>query len=96
MALLGIDVFILTLPALAPFYPGSAVSGAKRWAHFALMNATWVSSVFAIVTIAASFYLPPGGWALRLARSIALALVVYHWLFAPGDGAYGRLLWGSC
>ena len=48
--------------------------------------------------------LPRVGWAatergeriVRLARSIAVGMVVYHWLFAPGDGTYGRLLWGSC
>jgi hypothetical protein len=96
VALLGVDVFVLALPAFGPFYMGSPMSPATRWAHSALMNATWVSSSFAIITIAASFFYPRRSWPLRLARSIALALVVYHWFFAPGDGTYGRLLWGSC
>jgi len=96
IVLLGCDVFIVALPAFGPFYIGSPMSIPSEWAHFALMHATSISSVFAAITIAASFYFPRTGWPLRLARSIAVGLAVYHWFFAPGDGAYGRLLWGSC
>jgi hypothetical protein len=96
IALLGIDIFVLGLPAFGTFYTGSPMLPVTQWAHFALRNARWVSSAFAIVTIVASFYDPRRSWPLRLARSIAVSLAVYHWFFAPGDGAYGRLLWGSC
>jgi hypothetical protein len=96
VSLLAIDVFVLALPAFGPFYAGSPMLFVTRWAHFSLMNATWVSRAFVIITVVASFYYPRRNWPLRLARSIALALVVYHWFFAPGDGAYGRMLWGSC
>ena len=96
IALLGIDVCVLALPAFGPFYIGSPMLIATRWAQVALMFATWISSIFAVTTIAASFYFPHNCWPLRLARSIALALVVYQWVFAPGKGTYVRLCWGSC
>jgi hypothetical protein len=69
---------------------------ATAWARSAFMLATWITSIFAIITIAASFYFERCGWALRLARSVALALAIHHWFFAPGDGTCGRLLWGNC
>src|SRR5438105_4383742 len=56
IALLGIDMFVLGLPAFGTFYTGSPMLPATRWAHFALMNARWVSSAFAIITIVASFH----------------------------------------
>jgi hypothetical protein len=96
VALLGVDAFILALPALRRTHLGSLMGFSGEWARIGLTHATWVSSVFAVVTIAANLSFPRGGWALRLARCVALGMAIFHWFFAPGDGLYSLLLWGRC
>src|SRR5436190_9150428 len=94
--LLAVDVFVLALPAFSPFYTRSLMVGVAESAYRVFDHASWVVSIFALVMIGACWYFKPVGRALRLARSIALGMALYHWFFAPGMGVYGRLLWGAC
>ena len=96
LLLLAGEAFVLALPSFPrTFYTGALVGVGEGALHL-LTNMTWIAFAFAACSVVASWCFAPAGWMLRLARSIAVGIGVFHWFFAPGSSAYGRMLWGAC
>jgi hypothetical protein len=95
LGLLAADVFALALPTFPALRREEGVR-VGEWAYMLFGYATMALSILTAVTTVACWYSAPANWMLRLARSISLGMLIFHIFFAPGAGAYERLLWGPC
>ena len=96
LGLLAVTIAAMGLPYFRPFYGGSAIRVATRCAEFVVFYGRWISALFALVAVPSRWLFGAAGWPSRVATCIAVALLIFYWLFAPGDGAYSRMLYGSC
>jgi hypothetical protein len=73
----------------------------NRWptvgwvAQFIMCYGNWIATGLAIISVPWAYAFRSAGWVAWLPVCIAVALVVFYWVVAPGDGEYSRMLYGA-
>src|SRR5438309_1857164 len=96
VVLLVITAGASALPAFGPYYSGSPLLVFARGAQFVMFYGKWLAPAFLTISLPWAWFFRGAGWTSRIPVCIGVALVVFYWLLAPGDGAYGLMLYGRC
>jgi len=94
--LLLVTAAATALPAFGPYYSGSPLLVLARSGQFVMFYGKWFAAAFLAISAPWAWFFRGAGWTSRIPVGIGIALVVFYWLLAQGDGAYSRMLYGRC